>query len=206
MVWPFSQTVKRGSLLESARETIALLQEIGRLSTERGVASMSRLTQKDVVVAASGVSLVPVAALPTLLGRHNAAAVMATMAFDRDATGHGILLFERADALRLVDLLLQKPAGTAQTFGALESSALAETANIALNQMVGAVARHAEISVRTLPPETVFDVRPRLLALARPPALQDHAVLVETTFHEKASGVKGTMLLVFFVVAPKPSG
>lgn len=200
-MWPFRGGTEQASALASARETLRALQELGRASTARGVETLGKLTQKGVDVATSGVALVPVAAMPALLAPHAGAAVVATMKLEKDATGWGMLLLDRADALRLVDLLLKRPAGTTTQLTALEESAVAETANIALNQMVTVFARSAGVSIKTTAPETSTDVRGRLAAVGKAPAGDDHAVVIETAFTEKGANVKGTMLLAFYTRA-----
>lgn len=200
-MWPFRGGSEHVSALASARATLRVLQDLGRSSTARGVETLGKLTQKGVDVAASGISVVPVVALPALLGRHAGATIVATMRLEKDANGWGLLLLDRTDALRLVDLLLQRPPGSSTQMSALEESAVAETANIALNQMVTLFAKDAGLSVKTSAPETSTDVKGKLAAAGKAPAGDDHAVLVETSFTEKGANVKGTMVLVFYMRA-----
>lgn len=201
-MWPFrGATVEPANAILASRDTIRRLQALGRAATTKGVESLGRLTTKGVEVAASGVSLVPVTAVPFVLNRHTSTAVAATMKLSSDVNGWGLLLLDRADALRLVDLLLQRPPGSTTQLSALEASAVAETANIALNQMVTVFARDAGASIRTSAPETSFDAKSRLSAVGLSPAGEDHAVLVETAFVEKGANVKGTMVLVLYLKA-----
>lgn len=200
-MWPFRGGTESATALGSARETLRLLQGLGRDSTAKGIETLGKLTQKGVDVAASGISIVPVAALPALFARHGGTAVVATMKLEKDANGWGLLLLDRPDAMRLVDLLLQRPVGTTTQMSALEESAVAETANIALNQMVTVFAKSAGLSIKTSAPETSTDVKGRLAAATKAPAGEDHAVLIETGFTEKGANVKGTMLLAFFTRA-----
>lgn len=197
-LWPFRGDAEKVSFLRSSQDTIQVLQDVGRASTQKGVESLGRLTNKAVNVAASGVSLIPASSLSSALGKHLGAAVLASMAFERDARGFGALVLPKESATRLVDLLLAKPMGTTKTLGDLEESAVAETANIALNAMVTATASAARASLKTGVPETTTKVKDRFTALFKPPAGEDHAVILETDFSERNSGVNGTMLLVFF--------
>lgn len=198
-MWPFRGAQQSSSVLGGAREAIRALQDVGRQATIRGVETLGKLTQKGVEVASPGVALTPVAGASALLAKHAGAAVIATMKLEKDVNGWGFLLLDRPDALRLVDMLLQRPAGATTQFSALEESAVAETANIALNQMVTVFAKTAGLSIRTTAPETSSDVRGRLAAAHKPWAGEDHVVLVETGFVEKGANVKGTMVLAFFV-------
>lgn len=202
-VWPFGATAKV-EFLRSAQETIHRLQAVGRAGTAKGVESLGKLTQKTVAIAATGVSLIPTRSLPAALAPYEAAAVLASMPFERDATGFGALAFGSKEAMRLVDLLIGKGLGTTKNFGDLESSAIAETANISVNAMITAVASAAGASIKTGVPETQFDARARLRELMKVAGQNDHAILLETEFSEKASSVAGRALLVFFTrAAPK---
>lgn len=197
----FGREKERLAFLAASKGAIASLQQLGQASTAKGVESLGRLTKRDVRVKEPGASLVPLRALPAVVAPYADAAALAGMDFTRDANGFGALALDSASSLRLVDLLLGAAPGTTKTMGALEESALAETANIALNQMVTAAAGLAGASFRTSVPETSFKPRERLAQLSRAPAGEDHAVVVDTLFEEPQAGVAGRMALVFFVKA-----
>jgi chemotaxis protein CheC len=200
-LWPLGGSKERVSFLRSAQDTIGLLQYIGHESTSKGVESLGKLTRQPIQLSSSGVALVPLTALGAVLSRHHGAGAAAGMTFERDANGFGALLLGKNEALRLVDLLLGKPVGSTTKFGALEESAVAETANIALNAMVTAAAAASGSSIKTGVPDTTFKPKERLDALSLPSHGEDHAILLETAFAEETSGVGGTMLLVFFTRA-----
>lgn len=190
---------------ESARATLAALQPLGQKATTRGVESIGKLTRKAVRVKEPGVAIVPVRALAAVLAAQADAGALAAMTLERDARGFGTLALPKESALRLVDLLLGAPLGKTAQMGALEESALSETANIALNQMVTAASELSGASFKTGVPQTSFDARARLAELCRAPAGEDHAVVVETLFEEPETKVSGRMALVFFLQGNDPT-
>lgn len=203
MKLPFGGREKeRVSFLGASTDAIRALRDVGRASAEKGVESLGKLTRQPVKIEASAISLVPVDALELLVGADlGSAQVLAAMTFERDARGFGALALGRDASMRLVDLLLGKAVGSTTQMGKLEESAVAETANIALNSMVTAAAASAGASFKTGVPEASFDAAARVRDLAKAPAGEDHAVIVRTRFSEPTTGVGGTLALVFFVRA-----
>lgn len=79
--------------------------------------------------------------------------------------GDVLQCFPMPTALRLVDALLSKPAGTTTKLGAMERSCLAETANILTHSFVNGMASGLGVSAIPGPPDFVDDMT---LAVLRP--------------------------------------
>lgn len=189
------------SFLRAAQEAIFTLRAVGRDATTEGVGSFAKLTKSEIKVQDSRAALVSVEALGPILARHHEAAAAATMTFTRDADGFGALLLDSDSAHLLVDFLMGQDPGTTTELGELEESAVAESANIALNAMVTSAAQQSGARIKTGVPETHTDVAQALEGASQVPEGLDHVVLIETGFTEDTSGLSGVMLLGFFTQA-----
>jgi len=192
---------RQSDFLSAAGGAITTLRSMAFEATRAGASSLTKLTASELATPPAHVSLLPQPALSTVLATElSGITAITTMSFHGGAPGFGIVGLDEAASLALVDLLLGRPAGATRELDNLAESALAETANIALNQMVTAAARASGTSFKTALPKFGLDVSHQLAELTRTaPAGTDHAVIVSSAFSTTGHDVAGKMCLVFHV-------
>lgn len=184
--------------LGRSRRSLAELQDLGRIATEAGLQTFSRLAGRPVTTATPRVSLVPRDRCGAVLQGSGPTGIAARFPFSGSGPGVVATFFDEANALRLVELLLGQDHGQVKRLGDLEESAVAEMTNIVLNGAITAVAQAEGLHFETGVPEVVRglkDVATFLSFTAEPDI--DHAVVVETPFHEASRGIDGSLVLVF---------
>jgi chemotaxis protein CheY-P-specific phosphatase CheC len=80
-------------------------------------------------------------------------------------------------------------------FGELEESTIAETANIALNGALNAIAREDGVRFHPGVPDVEHRVKD-LAAYLAPDGRAEHVVVVETGFREPTRDIRGTLVVL----------
>ncbi len=116
--------------------------------------------------------------------------------------GHALLAATEKNALRLADLLLQQPVGTAKHIGELEQSCLSETGNIIASSFVNSWATWLEMTIEPSVPQFVFDLPEAVLdtVLSEQALVSDEALIARTEFV-----VDDQSLEWLFILVPAPS-
>jgi chemotaxis protein CheC len=101
-----------------------------------------------------------------------------------DLTGRSLLVFPRATALRLAQLMLRRKRDASAEFGALEQSALKEAGNILSGAYLNALSEFLGLMLLPSPPSLVVDMSAAVLttAYAQFGAERDMLFAVETQF------------------------
>jgi len=176
------------------------LREVGNIGAGHGATALSQLLGKKILITVPTVNILPLDKVPGLVGDPNTLVAALVISVLGDATGKILLLFPRASALRLADMLLKQPVGSSQILNEMGHSALKEAGNIlagaylsALNEFLGMLLL---ISVPTL----VFDLAGAILSTMTGGMEDVHQVIcVETRFMDDQENLGG-----YFILAPDP--
>lgn len=186
----------RTGFLGRSRASLDELKALGERTTRAALATLEKLTRTPVETGESRVFLVPEERLAAVLAAHDDAEVAARFRFSGTAAGMTGLVLAKGDAMRLAELLLGRDAGSVKRFGQLEESTIAETANIALNGALNALAREDGVRFQPEVPEVRHGVAP-LAPFFAPTGGAGHVAVVETRYREPTRGVNGTFLVLF---------
>jgi chemotaxis protein CheC len=119
-----------------------MLRAIFERGAEHASSALSQWLGSPVRLRISAVDEVDLAEVSELLGPGDALVAACTMGLSGALTGSLMLVFEDASGLALADLVLQRPLGTATSWGELEQSAALETANIVGCAFLNSLAAH----------------------------------------------------------------
>ncbi len=191
----------KGSFVPVVGKTLESIQDLGRHATEAALASLGKLVQQDVDVKVPRVAIVPSAHIDDQFQHLAATTFGASFRFGGGLDGAVAVVLDKENARRLVDLLLGNEDGTTKRFGDLETSALAEMANITLNNALNAVGTENGLRFTPEVPQVATKVDASFWRDLAPERDAAHMVLVETTFEERSRGVEGTLLLLFEIAA-----
>lgn len=136
---------------QQALQTIAIN---GAFNASR---AMSKWVRRGVRISTDGFTRVPLADTANQFDE-NVPLVALHLPLSEQMHGHALLALSQVDALRLVDMLVGQPAGTASELGEIERSALAETGNIVASSFVNSWSAWLDICVEPASPELVVDL------------------------------------------------
>lgn len=142
--------------------------------------------------------VIPTLSIASRIPHPESPALAAYVDVTGDQPGHGLLLFELADALVLCDLMLGRPVGEGQSLGEMENSALQELANIVTSSYVNAIADYLDCVLHPHPPAFAYDmagaiVQQTLCACAQ---LQSQAFSIATKFLYDDRSMDGLFLYI----------
>lgn len=193
------------TLNDNARLRLKTIFEKG---AEEASAALSKWLNQPATLRTSEVDEIDLAEAAELLGPSDSLVAACSMELSGRISGHLLLVFEDRSGLALADLLLRQPAGSATTWGDLEQSAAAETANIVgcayLNSLAAQLPRSddeprdADARILPSPPSFRHEFAGSLLEFAlMDQALQlDRMLLVKTCFEARGQELDWSLLLV----------
>jgi len=124
------------------------------------VGPLSTMTNLVFTVENSRVDRIPLSAVATEAGDPECEMVGVYLRMEDGLRGHALLVLPIANALHLVDALLDQRLGTSTTLGYTERSALAEVGNVLVAYFLNAVAEMvaADFPLRPSPPAVAVDM------------------------------------------------
>lgn len=185
-------------------------------AVQGAVNGLSDLVERPIHLTALELKTVPIAQIATHVGDPESEMVGVYLLIEGDLQGQAILMLSLASALKLADMLLESPLGTATRLGELERSALAEAGNVVVSCFLNTVTTFLKKPqwLHPSPPAVMVDMLGAILDVVAAPiaAVCDDLLIVETVFTQKASVEPGSVrtVRVDFWVLPEalslPSG
>jgi chemotaxis protein CheC len=173
---------------ESVRALLSKLANEGMLNAARGFSGM---VGEPISVSGSAAQLVPLAALPEMLGGPENEAVGIYLRATGDLPGQIMLVVPFEKALELCDMLLGVSEGTTQSFGTLERSALQELGNVAASFFLNSMANALSRDTRPSPPAVMVDMIGAILdiVVATAGGQSEHVLMLQAVFMRAGRGV-----------------
>lgn len=146
--------------------------------------ALSKWFRRGVRLTSGGFESVPITELSHALGDPDDAVATVRMPLGGDVAGDIVLAFPEAVALRLVDEMIQAPAGTSTGFNELECSCLQETGNIVASAFANSLASWLQLDITPQSPAFIHDlagaiIQPLLIEYA---AQGDNAFIARSEF------------------------
>ncbi|MBI5712388.1 MAG: chemotaxis protein CheC [Chloroflexi bacterium] len=136
----------------------SVLQNMARVGVTHAAEGFGGALGEKVIASHSQTELVPLPAIPTLLGGAENDAVGIYLQMQGALPGQMMLVLPHLKAFELADLVLGVPVGTTQQLGSLERSALAEVGNMTGSFFLSAIASLTGLDTRPSPPAVVVDM------------------------------------------------
>ena len=151
------------------------------------------------------VECVPIERVTAYVGNPEAERVGIYLVMSGGLCGQALLILPKISALRLADLLVGDPPGTAVELGAMERSALAEVGNLVVSAFLNTMAVHNPQSLgllRPSPPVVMVDMLGAILNVVITPvaAMRDDLLIIDTNFGNIEQTVQG-----HFWIIPDPA-
>lgn len=169
-----------------------------RKGTDKAIGNLSQMIGQPVDVGSFQLRGVPIADISRIVGGPEVLSVGIYLTVSGTADGHLMLIYDPKIACAFVDLIMARPAGTTQTLGEMEQSALGEMGNIVGASFLTVLADEAGMNLRPSPPAVMMDMAGALLDIIAADLLmtQDEAFVAETTFTAPDREISG----MFFVM------
>jgi chemotaxis protein CheC len=177
------------------------LREVANIGAGHAATALSQMTGSTIMISVPTITIAKLEDVPprSRVPKEPVAAVLMHMM--GDLTGRTLLVFPKATAVRLSELMLRRPAGSSSELGELEQSAIKEAGNILSGAYMNALSDFMGLMLLPSPPSLAVDMSSAVLTTAY---LQfgtdrDYVFCVESEFymtdlHERLRG--------FFLLLP----
>ncbi|HHX64539.1 MAG TPA: CheY-P-specific phosphatase CheC [Chloroflexi bacterium] len=165
---------------------------------ELAAEGLSTFVGEQISISSPQVAVIPLAALPKVMGGPESIGVGVYLAVEGDIQGHVMLLLSRESALELVGLLLDTDEENITTLGPLERSALGEIGNLTASRFLNCMARYARADLRPSPPAVIEDMIGAILDVLAVAVGQhsEYALIMETVFRRTDRSVEALFWVV----------
>lgn len=179
-------------------DELAFWAQLVNKGTRNAIANLSQMVGQEIKVDSFSLRQIPVADISKLLGGPDTTSVGIYLTVSGSADGHIMLMYDPQMAYGFVDLLMGLPAGSTQTLGEMEKSALGELGNVVGSSFLNALVDVTGLTLLPSPPTVMTDMVGALVDVVAADILltQDDAFLAETAFVAPDRQISG----MFFVI------
>jgi chemotaxis protein CheC len=178
---------------------IDALKEVGNIGAGHAATALSQLIKKKIMISVPEVKVIETRQVETLLGDPNTLVAGIIMNVLGDISSKILLLLTRESALSLVDMLMQKPAGSTKVLTEVGNSAIKETGNILAGAYMNSLNEFLGLMLLPSVPNLVFDIASAVLSSISDgfDGMSSHILSIETQFSEaNENAIKGYLLLI----------
>lgn len=174
------------------------LREIGNVGAGNSATALSQVINRRIDMNVPKVSMVPLEAVPDLVGGPDAVVVGIFMRVYGKAPSNILFLLPQKSAFYLVDTMMGKPRGQTTSLDFMDESALMEIGNILSGAYLNAFFTFTQITMLPSIPALAMDMAGALLnvVLAQLGQMGDRALVIETEFLSEDDGINGQFFLV----------
>ncbi len=188
--------------LRTLKEThLDALREVANIGAGHAATALSQMTGSKIMISVPQISITSLEEIPNEIDDHEEPIAAVLMHMLGDLTGRTLLVFPRRTAIRLAELMLNRP-GRVSELGELEQSALKEAGNILSGAYMNALSDFLGLMLLPSPPSLAVDMSAAILTTAYLQFGTDRDTIfaVETQFFmEEEERLRG-----FFLLLPDP--
>jgi len=175
------------------------LREITSIGAGNATTELSKLLKKRIDVTIPQLNLVNIQTVPEIMGGPEKMATALYQKITGDTTGSLVLLFDRASALIIADILEGKEIGTTKALSVKDSQVLTDMGNILSKSCLEALSGFLDLKLVSSKPGVASDMIKALMdtVLIQFAEKSDYALLLEVEFHSPQTTVKGHFFLIF---------
>ncbi len=172
--------------------------ELLRSGVNNAISGLSQMVGRDIRVTALSFDRVPVKNVPDLFGGPECLIVGVYLGISRGAQGHMLVAYHPKNAFDLVDLLLDRPAGSTTKLSEMEQSVLGEVGNIMGSFFLNRMADGTGSTLLPSPPAVMMDMAGAILDGALGSVLDhsDFAYVINTKFGTRDRNLAGIFMVV----------
>jgi chemotaxis protein CheC len=134
------------------------LREVSNMGAGHAATALSQMTKSRIMINVPKLQVAKLEDVPDLLTNPDEVVAAVLMHMLGDLTGRTLLIFPRASAMRLSEILLHRPPGSSHVFGELEQSAIKEAGNILSAAYMNALSDFMGLMLLPSVPSLVIDL------------------------------------------------
>jgi len=174
------------------------LKEIGNIGAGNSATALSQVINRRIDMNVPDVAMVPLEAVPDLVGGPDTIVVGVFLRVYGKAPGNILFLLPQKSAFYLVDTLMGRPVGTTTKLDFMDESALMEIGNILAGAYLNAFFTFTQLAMLPSIPALAMDMAGAILniVLVQLGQMGDQALVIETEFLSEDDGINGHFFLV----------
>ena len=174
------------------------LKEVGNMGASTAATALNRMTGRRVELTVPNIDIVPLEELPTFFGGENELVTGVFLHMFGKMPGSVMLVYQRQDALRLVDLIMGKKDGSTKALADMDLSAFLETGNIMVGNYLTAIGNFFAVRFTPSPPNIIFNVAGVMVDFIQMSLDQKvtHAIVLSTDFGMTGKKIKGEFVFL----------
>lgn len=177
------------------------LREVANIGAGHAATALSQMTGQTIMISVPRIFIAPLEDVPPHVSSPEEPVAGVLLHMLGDLSGRTLLVFPAPTAIRLAELMLRRPKGSAPGLGELEQSAIREAGNILCGQYLSALSEFMGMVLLPSPPQLAIDMSHALLegAYLEFGSARDPVVCVENEFRMTDLG---EVLRGFFLLLP----
>lgn len=177
---------------------MSALTEVGNIGAGHAATALSQLVDHRIDVSVPTLELMPVSDVPHLFGGPEKLVGAVRFRLLGDIAGSIVMLAGRTSCLTVVDLLRNRPTGSATVFGHDEEALMSHAASVLVSAYLAAIARMAGLNVLPSPASFALDMAGAILeAVTAEVSLESAlAMMVQTRFSAEETHVDAVLLFI----------
>src|SRR5918997_2089661 len=177
------------------------LREVANIGAAHAATALSTMTGGTIMISVPTINVSRLEEVPPQVSAPEEPVAAVLMHMLGDLTGRTLLVFPKATAMRLSELMLRRPAGSSKDLGELEQSAIKEAGNILSGAYMNALSDFMGMMLLPSPPSLAVDMSSAVLSTAylQFGSDKDYVFCVESEFYLQDIGER---LRGFFLLLP----
>ncbi len=176
------------------------LREVSNIGAAHAATALSTMTGNTIMITVPTVTIARLEELPPQFAAPDAPVAGVLMGLLGERSGRTLLVFPQRTAVRVAELMLRRPPGSAAGFGPLEESAIKEAGNILSGAYLNALSEFMGMILLPSPPSLAVDEAAAVISTAylQFSADRDFVFCVESEFMMQEIGerLRGWFLLM----------
>jgi chemotaxis protein CheC len=180
------------------------LREVANIGAGHAATALSQMINSTIMISVPTINVSRLEEVPPQISAPEEPVAAVLMHMLGDLTGRTLLVFPKATAIRLAELMLRRPQGSSQELGEMEQSAIKEAGNILSSAYMNALSDFMGMMLLPSPPSLAVDMSSAVLTTAylQFGSDRDYVFCVESEFF--MTDVK-EKLRGFFLLLPDPA-
>lgn len=180
------------------------LREVANIGAGHAATALSQMVGGTIMISVPRINIQRLEHVAPLVGSPDEPVAAVLLHILGDLSGRTLLVFPKSAALRLAEMMLRRPAGSAGDLGELEQSAIKEAGNILSSAYMNALSEFMGMLLLPSPPALAIDMSAAVLTTAYLQFGTDHDYVfcVESDFMLKEAEQR---LRGFFLLLPDPA-
>lgn len=180
------------------------LREVANIGAGHAATALSQMVGGTIMISVPRINIQPLDAVAPLVADPDEPVAAVLLHILGDLSGRTLLVFPKAAALQLAEVMLRRPSGSSSELGELEQSAIKEAGNILSSAYLNALSEFMGMLLLPSPPALAVDMSAAVLTTAylQFGTSRDYVFCVESDFmlKDEAQRLRG-----FFLLLPDPA-